>query len=156
MCRNLSLGLVTKVRACNVASQEGSPGVKESAREWTFTLTKELPLWELESWWTPECSENDCKGQNPMAWRVFYTIGNILKRKCLKWARITHLEIWNTSYDQKKGRESNWQFDSWSLKVRNHPDFLACRWCATSHWKALNEGYNFVSYLVSIGGLHTK
>ncbi len=24
------------------------------------------------------------------------------------------------------------------------------------HWKALDEGYNFVSYLISIKGLHTK
>jgi hypothetical protein len=55
---------------------------------------------------------------------------------------------------QKKGRESNWQFDSRSLKVRNRPDLLACRWRATYHWKALDEGYNFVLDLISIGGLH--
>jgi hypothetical protein len=35
------------------------------------------------------------------------------------------------------------QFDSQQLKVRNQPDFLVCRWHATYHWKALNEGYNF-------------
>jgi len=28
--------------------------------------------------------------------------------------------------------------------------------CSLYHWKALDEGYNFVVYLVSIGGLHTK
>jgi len=32
-CRNLSLGLVTKARACKVAGQEGSPRVKESVNE---------------------------------------------------------------------------------------------------------------------------
>jgi hypothetical protein len=32
-CRNLSLGLVTKPRACKVVGQEGSPGVKESVKE---------------------------------------------------------------------------------------------------------------------------
>jgi hypothetical protein len=32
-CRNLSFGLVTKARGCNVASQEGSLGVQESVRE---------------------------------------------------------------------------------------------------------------------------
>jgi hypothetical protein len=41
-------------------------------------------------------------------------------------------------------------------KVRNHPDFLTCRWCVTYRWKALNKGYNFVWYLISIRGLHTK
>jgi hypothetical protein len=62
--------------------------------------------------WTPKFSERDFKGQNPSAWKFIYIIGKLLKRRCLKWARITHLDIWNTSYDQKKGRESNWQFDS--------------------------------------------
>jgi hypothetical protein len=44
--------------------------------------------------WTPESSKRDCRGQNSMAWDVFYTIGKVLKRKCQKWARITHLDIW--------------------------------------------------------------
>jgi len=43
---------------------------------------------------------------------VFYIIGKILKRRFLKWARIAHSDICNTSYGQKKGRESNRQFDS--------------------------------------------
>jgi hypothetical protein len=33
LCRNPSLGLATKARACKVAGQKGSPGVKESVRE---------------------------------------------------------------------------------------------------------------------------
>ncbi len=57
----------------------------------------------------------------------------------------------------KEGRESNWQFDSWPLKIKNRPDFITCRWHATYRWKALNKGYyNFASDLISIGGLHTK
>jgi len=47
-----------------------------------------------------------------MDWEVFYTIEKLLKYRCLKWAHMTHLDIWNTSYGQKKGQESNWQFDS--------------------------------------------
>jgi len=105
---------------------------------------------------TPECSENNCKGQNPMDRRVPYIIGNLLKRRCLKWACMTHSDIWNKSYGQKKGKESNWQFDSWPLKVRNQPDFLMCRWRATYCGKALDEGNNFVLNLNSIRGLHTK
>jgi len=102
-CCNLNLGFMTKARACKVAGQEGSPRVKESVREWTLTLPKELSLWELESQWTPECWKSNCKGQNLMAQWDFYTIGKLLKRRCLKWARMTHLDIWNTSYGQKKG-----------------------------------------------------
>jgi hypothetical protein len=77
-----------------------------------------------------------------------------LKCKCLKWARIVHLDIWNTSYGQKKGRESNWQFDSRPLKVGNRPDSLMCRRCATYCCKVLNEGYNFTLNHIAIGGLH--
>jgi hypothetical protein len=72
------------------------------------------------------------------------------------WARITHLDTLNTNYGQKKGQEWNCQFDSRSLKVKNSPDFLACTWQATYSWKALNEGYNFASNLISIRDLHTK
>ncbi len=67
-----------------------------------------------------------------------------------------YLDIWNTSYGQKKGRESNWEFDFRPLKVKNRPDFLACRWRATYHWKDLNKGYNFALDLISIEGLNTK
>ncbi len=79
-----------------------------------------------------------------------------MERRCLKWARMTHLDTLNTSYGQKKGWESNWQFDSRSLKVGNCLDFLACRWLATYIWKALDEGYNFDLNFISIRGLHTK
>jgi len=64
---------VTKARACKVTGQEGSsrvtshaPRTAKSVREWAFTLPNELPFWELESQSTPEFSEGDCKGQNPL------------------------------------------------------------------------------------------
>jgi hypothetical protein len=38
----------------------------------------------------------------------------------------------------------------------NQLDFCACRWSATYCWKALDEGYNFASDLISITGLHAK
>jgi hypothetical protein len=82
------------------------------AWEWTFTLPNELPCWQLESRWTPESSKSHCKGQNPSPWKILYIIEKLLKLRCLKWARMTHLDIWKTSYGQKKGPESNWQFDS--------------------------------------------
>ncbi len=82
-----------------------------------------------------------------MDWRVLNIIEKLLECRCLKWACMTHLDIWNISYGQKKGRESNWNFDAWSLKVENHPDFLVFRWSATYLWKAFDEGYNFASDL---------
>jgi hypothetical protein len=89
-----------------------------------------------------------------------YIIGKLLKRRCLKWARIAHLDIWNTSYGQKKGRESNSResanFDSRPLIVGNRPEILGCRRRATYRWKALDESYNFSSDRVAIRGLLAK
>ncbi len=46
--------------------------------------------------------------------------------------------------------------DSRPLKVKNRPDLLMCKWCATYLWKALDEGYNFTLDLILIEGFHTK
>jgi hypothetical protein len=157
---------VTKARACKGASQEWSPWVTfhahgrmrvyESVREWTLTFPSELPFWELESRWIPKFLKSDCRGQNPLDVGVPYNIGKLLELRCVKWARMIHLDIWNTSYGQKKGWESNWQFDSRTVKVGNRPNFLVCRWRATYRWKALNKGYNLALDLISIEGLHIK
>jgi hypothetical protein len=109
-----------------------------------------------ESFGTPKNSEFDCRGQNTLHWGVLYTIEKVLKCKCPKWPRMSHLDICSTSYGWKKGRESNWQFDSRSLKVRNRPDPGVCRWNATHHWKALKESYKFASNLVPIEGWGEK
>jgi hypothetical protein len=79
-----------------------------------------------------------------------------LKCRCQKWPHIGHLDICSTSYGKKKGRESNWQFDSWPLKVGNRRDPGACRWSATHYWKVLKESYNFASDLILIEGLSKK
>jgi hypothetical protein len=106
--------------------------------------------WDLEFSGTPECSELDSKGQNTLHWGVLTVIGKVLKRRYRKWPRIGHSDICNPSYGQKKGRESNWQFDSRPLKVGNRPlpDVRFGR--ATRRWKDLDEGYNFGSDLVGI------
>jgi hypothetical protein len=66
-----------------------------------------------------------------------------LKSRYRKWPRIGHLDICSPSYGQKKGRESNWQFDSRPLKVGNRhlPDLRIES--ETWRWKDLDEGYNF-------------
>jgi hypothetical protein len=78
----------------------------------------------MESQWTPKSLEGDCRRKNSMVWKVIFIIGELLERGCLKWVCMTHLDIWNTSDGQKKGQESNWQFDSRPLKVRNRPNFF--------------------------------
>jgi len=105
---------------------------------------------DLESSGTPECLEFDSKAQNTSHWGVLGVIGKVLKLRYRKWPRIGHLDICSPSYGQKKGRESNWQFDSRPQKVGNRPlpdlriESAICR------WKDLDEGYNFGLDLVAI------
>jgi hypothetical protein len=118
------------------------------------THTPENGIWE--SFGTPEKSEFYCRGQNTLPWGVLYIVGKVLKCRCPKWPRMSHLDIFSTSYGQKKGRESNCQFDSRPLKVRNWLDPGVCRWSATHRWKALKESYKFDLDLISIRGLSKK
>jgi hypothetical protein len=111
---------------------------------------------DLESSGTPEFLEFDSKGKNTSPWGVLSVIGKVLKCRCPEWPRIGHLNICSPSYGQKKGRESNWQFDSRPLKVENRPA-PDVRWeSATRRWKALKEGYKFSLDLVPIGGQGEK
>jgi len=111
------LGSRPRLRGCKVAGQdEGSPRVKANALQGCGPrrspgvtsqtpgsvrkcegvnphTPKATPTWEMESRWTPETSESDCRGQNSMARGVFYIIGKLLKRKCLKLVLIAHLDI---------------------------------------------------------------
>jgi hypothetical protein len=163
MCRNPSLGLATKARGCKIAGLVGDPGAFHMLmgvqRVWGnepshSQVNSHVGSWSPER--TPESSERDCRGQNSLPQTVLYIIGKLLKCKCLKWARMAHLDIWNINYGQKKGRESNWQFDSRPLKVGNRPNLLGCRWRTTYRWKALDKGYNFAWDRTSIRGLLTK
>jgi hypothetical protein len=52
-------------------------------------MNSHVGSWSPE--WSPESLERDCKGQNSLLRRVFYIIEKLLKRRCLKWARIAHL-----------------------------------------------------------------
>jgi len=76
-----------------------------------------------------------------------------LKCRCRQWPCMSHLDICSTSYGQKKGRESNCQFDSRPQKVGNRPNPDVCKWSATHRWKALEESYKFTLDLIPIWGL---
>jgi hypothetical protein len=111
---------------------------------------------DLESSETPEFLDFNRKGKNTLPWGVLSVIGKVLKCRCPKWPRIGHLDICSPSYGQKKGWESNWQFDSRPLKVGNRPaPDMRCG-SATWRWKALFEGYKFGSDLVPIRGWSEK
>jgi hypothetical protein len=110
----------------------------------------------LESSGTPENSELEFRVQNTSHCGVPYIIGKVLKCRCLKWPRMSHLDICSPSYGQKKGQESNWQFDSRPLKVGNRPNPDVCRKNATWRLKALKESYKIALDLIPIRGLSKK
>jgi hypothetical protein len=110
-----------------------------------------MGAWESSG--TPKISKFDDRGQNTLHWGVLYIIVKLLKCRCRKWPCMGHLDIYKTSYGKKKGRESNWQFDSRPLKVGNRPNPGACGWSATHRWKHLRESYNFALDFIPIRGL---
>jgi len=107
---------------------------------WSPTLGKNE---DLESSGTPECLRFNRKAQNTSHWSVLSVVEKVLKLRYRKWPRIGHLDICRPSYGQKKGRESNWQFDSRPLKVRNRPLLDLRIESAIRRWKDLDEGYKF-------------
>jgi len=106
----------------NIGNILSHPTLRECEDE---THTLEIGTWESSG--TPKTLEFDCRGQNTSHWGVLYIIGKLSKCRCRKWARMGHLDICSTSYGKKKRRESNWQFDSRPLKVRNRLDPNVCR-----------------------------
>jgi len=121
----------------------------EASVRMRLTLSK-VGIW---SPLTPATSKLNSRRKNTSPWGVLYIFGKALKCRCRKWPRMNHLDICSTSYSRKKGRESNWQFDSRPQKVRNQPNPGVCRWSATHHWKALEESYKFAWDLIPIKGL---
>jgi hypothetical protein len=146
--------------------RQDSPKIRldfaNSWNDWKFICVA-TPLWakcegeaqtpksgNLESFGTSKNSELELKGQNTSHWGFLGVIGKVLKCRCLNWPRVGHLDICSPSYGRKKGRESNWQFDSRPLKVENRPLPDVCSGSATQRCKALKESYKFGSNLVPI------
>jgi hypothetical protein len=105
---------------------------------------------KMESSGTPKNSEDDLRGQISLHWCVLYINEKVLKCRCPKWPCMGHLDICSLSYGQKKGRESNCQFDSRPLKVGNQPLPDVASRSATRCWKTLDKNYNFGLDLVPI------
>jgi hypothetical protein len=73
-----------------------------------------------------------------------YTIRKVLERTCLKCPHIVHLDLIYMSYDQKKGHESNWEFDSRSQILRNKGSNEVRLGRVIHHWKNIFEGYKIL------------
>jgi len=81
------------------------PWSQAQARVATVTHTPKKE--KMESSETLKNSEDDLRGQITSPWCIFYIKRKVLKRRCPKWPCMGHLDIYSSSYGQKKGRESN-------------------------------------------------
>jgi hypothetical protein len=84
------------------------------------------------------------------AWKITFPflrpwhIGKVLKCICLRCPIIIHLDLICMNYDQKKGRKSNWEFDSRpQIPLKQRSNDLQIRHAIHS-WKYFFKGYNMV------------
>jgi hypothetical protein len=120
-------------------------------------MTLTLPKWGLGSLsGLPKLQSSIVGVKTPRLEAFFISLKsyqNVNVENGLAWV---HLDICSTSHGKKKGRESNWQFNSQPLKVGNWPNPGVCRVSATHRWKTLKESYKFALDLIPIGGLNKK
>jgi hypothetical protein len=109
---------------------------------------KKMRIWSPPR--LPNVQSSTARPKTPRIEVFLVSLEKVLKRRCRKWPRIGHLDIFSSSYGQKKGRESNWQFDSRPLKVRNRPLPDLRIESAIRRWKDLDAGYKFGLDLVAI------
>jgi hypothetical protein len=102
-CCNPSFGLATKARAYKGAGQEWIPRVTFHAPKSVGKcegMNPHTPKWTPKRTPTLGVRAVDCrifrrqfKGSKLIGWKFPYAIVNLLKIRCLKWARVTHLAI---------------------------------------------------------------
>ncbi len=80
---------------------------------------EKVRTWSLPG--LPNVQSSTGRPKTPRIGVFLVSLEKVLKRRYRKWPRIGHLDICRPSYGQKKGRESNCQFDSRPLKVKNRP-----------------------------------
>ncbi len=128
----------------------------ENAKDEVQWLPSALPLWELHSWRSCECLEPWLERQTSTKLGPYDTIKKVLNLQCSKCPHIGHLDLICMSYDQKKGWESNLEFDfrpqiPWkqgSNEVRLER--------ATHHWKDIFKGYIILSLHFQKKNLYLK
>ncbi len=117
----------------------------ENARDEVQWLLNALPFWELHLWGSCECSEPWLERWTSTKLSPHDTIKNFLKCRCLKCTCIVHLDLIWMSYDKKKGRKSNYKFDSRPPILWKQGSNEVWLERAIHHWKDILKGYNILS-----------
>ncbi len=81
--------MTTIVISANIGAHDVATLCQGKCEDETHTL--EIRTWESSG--TPETSEFDYRGQNTSPRGVLYSIGKLLKCRCLKWSCMDHLDI---------------------------------------------------------------
>jgi len=84
----------------------------ENAKDEAQWFSSALPFWELHLCESCECLEPWLERKTNTKLGPHETIRKVLKCRCLRCHHIIHLDLICKGYDQKKGWESNSQFDS--------------------------------------------
>jgi hypothetical protein len=100
-----------------------------------------FPLWELHLCGSCKCSEPWLKSKKNTKLGPQDIITKVLKFRCSKCPHIVHLDLICMSCDQKKGRESNWEFDYRPQIPRKQGSNEVQLRHVIHHWKDLFEGY---------------
>jgi hypothetical protein len=162
-CRNRKLGLTTKARVYKVVGQEGSlrvashaprsakecEGMNSHTPKWTSILRVGVPM-------DSQIFRRRFQGSKPIRLKSFLYHWKAIETKMFNmglhhpFGHLKH-KLWPKERPRVK-------LVVWfpTTKSRELTRFLACRWHATYHWKALGEGYNFALDLISIEGLQRK
>jgi hypothetical protein len=168
-CRNLSLGLATKARACDQGKglRRCDPRVKprshiscsrECRRVWRNEPSHSQRSFHLGSW-------------SSSGFPSFHRVIARVKTQCIDKFLISleifyNVDVYLGSHDPLEHlKHKLWPKEGpgvklliWLLttKSQESPQFPCVRWCAKYRWKDLHKGYNFTSRLISIRGLTAK
>ncbi len=111
---------------------------------WNLMSPKCNPILELHSFESCECLEPWLERQKNRKLGPCDTIVKVLMHRCLKCPCIVCLNLICMSYDQKKGQESNWEFDSWPQIPWKQGSNEVQLGLAMHSWKELFEGYKIL------------
>ncbi len=104
------------------ATRESHSHSWECGRVWGNEPTHSQMISHFGSWNPKDTSifKKWFEGQNSLDWKIIYTIGSLLRCRCLKWSCRIYLSTYKTQVMVKKKRwESKCQFGSQPLKVNN-------------------------------------
>ncbi len=73
-------------------------------KRWSLMIPSAFPLWEMHLCESYECSKPWLERPKNTKLGLEDTIRKVLKRRCLKFLHIVHLDLICMSYDQKKGQ----------------------------------------------------